>query len=132
VLLFVLAGLIYLVNWSVKTPTRAVGIVLFIVGVIDLVIILVARALPIVQWVADASETDISPALQTWIQNLVSDVTGVLLPLTIGLLVGGVILIVVSIILPKKEKVVPIQESNYPTEASPPPQSSPPPPPQST
>jgi hypothetical protein len=121
VLLFVLAGLIYLVNWGIKIPTRAVGIVLFIVGVIFLVGIIVVRTLPITQWVTDAAETDISPALQTWIQNLVSDVTGVLLPLTIGLLVGGVILIVVSIILPKREKAIPIQESNYPT-TSPPPQ----------
>jgi len=125
VLLFVLAGLIYLVNWSVKTPTRAIGIVLLIVGVIDLAIILVARTLPIVQWVAESSNTDISPALQDWIQVLINDVTGVLLPLAIGLLVGGVALIVVSIILPKKEKLVPIQESNYP-----PPQPPIPPPPQ--
>jgi hypothetical protein len=115
VLLFVLAGIIFLVNWGVKIPMRAIGIVLLIVGVIDLVGIFIIRGLPIGQWITDSSSTTISPTLQTWIQSVIYDVTGVLLPLAIGLLVGGVALIVVSIVIPKHEKPVPIQESNYPT-----------------
>lgn len=131
VLLFVLAGIIFLVNWGVKTPMRAIGIVLLIVGVIDVIGIFLVRGLPIVQWVSDASSTNISTALQDWIRVVVNDVTGVLLPLAIGLLVGGVVLIVVSIVIPKHIKTVPIQESNYSAAAAPPPSQSPPPPPPS-
>ncbi len=121
VLLVVLAGLIFLVNWSIKTPTRVLGIILIVIGIVDLVGIILLRTLPAVQWAADAMNTDVSPALQTWIQGLVSDIGGVLLPLTIGILVVGVALLVVSIVLPKKQKAVPVQDSNYPTAASPPP-----------
>jgi hypothetical protein len=124
VLLFVLAGIIFLINWGVKTPMRAIGIVLLIVGVIDVVGIFLLRGLPIVQWVSDASSTNISTALQDWIRVVVNDVTGVLLPLAIGLLVGGVALIVISIVIPKHRKPVQIQESNYPAVAPPPPQPS--------
>jgi hypothetical protein len=120
-LMVVLAGLIFLVNWSFRGPARWLGINLIIMGIVDLVGIILLRTLPVVQWAADAMNTDVSPALKTWIEGLISDITGVMLPLIIGILVVGVALLVVSFVIPKKEKPVPVQILSNP---------SPPPPPQ--
>ncbi len=103
-LLVVLVVLIFLVNWSLKAPARALGINLLIIGIIDLVGIILLRTLPVLQWASDILKVDISPALKTWIEGLVSDVTSVALPLVIGILVVGVILLVVSFFVPSKKK----------------------------
>jgi membrane-associated HD superfamily phosphohydrolase len=102
VALLVLVMLIFLVNMSIKAPARALGIDLLIFGIIDLVGIILLRTLPITQWVSE--RVTISPALNTWISGLIYDVTAVALPLTIGILVVGVILLVVSIVIPSKKK----------------------------
>ncbi len=127
VALVVLMGLIFLVNWGFRTPARALGINLIIIGIIDLVGVLLLRYLPAVQWAADAMQTDISPALKAWIEGLISDITGVMLPLTIGILVVGIVLLVLSFVIPRREKPmpVPVQDSSY----TPPPAQPPPPPP---
>ena len=104
VALLVLVMLIFLVNMSIKAPARALGINLLIFGIIDLVGIILARTLPIMQWISE--RVTISPALNTWIEGLIYDVTAVALPLTIGILVVGVILLVVSIVIPSKKKEV--------------------------
>ncbi len=102
VLLIVLVGLIFLVNWSIKTPARSLGISILIIGIIDLVGIILVRMLPIMDWVSKWMET--SPALNTWVEGLISDVTAVGLPLAIGILVAGVILLVVSFVIPSRKK----------------------------
>jgi hypothetical protein len=104
VALVVLAALIFMVNWSIKAPARTLGIELLIIGVIDVVGIILVRTLPMMQWASDIVKVDIPASLSTWIEGLVSDVSMVALPLTIGILVVGVILLVVSFIVPSKEK----------------------------
>jgi hypothetical protein len=104
VLLFVVVGLIFLVNMSVKLPARTLGISLIFIGVIDIVGIILVRTLPMMQYASDILKVDIPASLSTYIQGLAYDVTGVALPLAIGILVGGVILLVVSIVIPAKEK----------------------------
>ncbi|MGD0779932.1 MAG: hypothetical protein ABR954_04010 [Dehalococcoidales bacterium] len=104
VALLVLVMLIFLVNMSIKAPARALGVDLLVFGIIDLVGIILLRTLPIMQWISE--RVTISPALNTWIAGLIYDVTAVALPLTIGILVVGVILLVVSIVIPSKKKEV--------------------------
>jgi hypothetical protein len=106
VLLVVLIGLIFLVNWGVKVPARALGIELLFIGIIDLVGIFILRSLPFTQWITNTGHFDISPALNTWIQGLINDITWVALPLSIGILVIGIALLVLSIVLPSRERGV--------------------------
>lgn len=106
VLLFVLIGLMFLVNMGVKLPARTLGINLIIIGVIDIVGIILIRTLPMMQYASDILKVDIPASLSTFIEGLAYDVTGVALPLGIGILVGGVALLVVSIVIPAKEKDV--------------------------
>ncbi len=106
VLLIVLAGLIFLVNWSVKIPARALGIELMFIGIVDLAGIFLLRMLPFTQWVSDMGHFDIPTALNLWIQGLINDITGVALPLAIAILIIGIALLVLSIVLPSREKGV--------------------------
>lgn len=105
------------------------GINLIVIGVIDLVGFILIRMLPIVQWVVNAANIDVSPALTAWIQGLINDIAGVMLPLTIGILAAGIALLIIGIVLPRKQKAVPVQISNYPAATTGPPQPPPPPPP---
>ncbi|MDD5338297.1 MAG: hypothetical protein PHG35_02655 [Dehalococcoidales bacterium] len=125
VLMVVLAGLIFLVNWGFKVPAISLGISLTIIGVVVIVGIILLRTLPFTQWAADAMNTNISPQLKVWIEGLISDVTGVMLPLMIGILVVGIALLVLGIVLPRRnrQEPMPIDNSNYyPPANNPPPQ----------
>jgi hypothetical protein len=102
ILLVFLMALIFLVNWSIKVPARTLGIELFIFGVIDLAGIILVRMLPTVQSVSQ--RMDIPSDLSAWIIGLISDITAVGLPLAIGILVVGVIMLVVSFVVPSRKK----------------------------
>lgn len=105
-LLIVLAALIFLVNWSIKGPARALGIELLVIGIIDLVGIFLQRMLPLTKWISDMGKFEIPTSLNTWIQGLINDVTAVALPLAIAILVIGIALLVLSIVLPSRRKEV--------------------------
>ena len=105
-LLIVLAALIFLVNWSIKVPARALGIELLVIGIIDLVGIFLQRMLPLTKWISDMGKFEIPTSLNTWIQGLINDVTAVALPLAIAILVIGIALLVLSIVLPSRRKEV--------------------------
>ncbi len=102
VLMIVLAALIFVVNMNIKATARSLGISLTIFGVLDLAGIIIAKALPVFQIASDTFKVDIPVSLKTWLEGLINDVTSIAMPLTIGILVAGVALLVVSFIIPKK------------------------------
>ncbi|MHB8104322.1 MAG: hypothetical protein ACYDG5_02125, partial [Dehalococcoidales bacterium] len=104
--LVVLILLIFLVNWGIKAPARALGIELLIIGIIDLVGIILSKTLPLLQWASGIAKVDIPVSLNSWAQGLINDLTSVALPLAIGILVVGIILLVVSLVVPSKEREV--------------------------
>lgn len=103
-LMIVLAALIFLVNMNIRVTARSLGINLCLFGALDLAGIIIAKALPLMQWVQDAFKNDIPASLDSWLNGLINDVTSIALPLTIGILVVGVALLVVSFIVPKEAK----------------------------
>jgi hypothetical protein len=96
VVLVVLAALIFLVNMNIKTPARSLGINLIFFGAIDLAGIIIMKSLPVLDWASSSLNVDIPAGLNTWITNTVNNVSAVGLPLSIGILVAGVALLVVS------------------------------------
>jgi hypothetical protein len=104
--MIVLVALIFLINWNLKASTRWLGIDLIIFGAIDLVGIILIRTLPWMDWTSSITKTQIPTSLSTWVQGFVNDITAVAIPLTIGILVVGVISLVVSFIIPKRKKEV--------------------------
>lgn len=104
VLIIVLAVLIFLVNMNIRATARALGTNLLIFGIIDLAGVILMKALPIVDWASSFVNQDIPASLNAWVSGLISDVSSVALPLSIGLLAAGVVLLVVSFVIPKKEK----------------------------
>jgi hypothetical protein len=100
-LMIILAAIIFLINWNVKKAARSLGINLLIWGVLDLVGVIVAKSISPMQYIS--SHTDISASLGSWIDGLSKDIASVAMPLSIGILVVGVALLVVSFIVPRKE-----------------------------
>jgi hypothetical protein len=103
ILMIVLAALIFLVNMNIRATARSLGVSLTIFGVIDLAGIIISKSLPLLQIISDALKIDIPDSLKTWIEGLINDVTGIAMPLTIGILAAGVLLLVVSFILKSKK-----------------------------
>jgi hypothetical protein len=99
--MIILAAIIFLINWNVKKAARSLGINFLVWGVLDLVGVIVAKSISPMQYVS--SRTDISASLGSWIDGLSKDIASVAMPLSIGILVVGVALLVVSFIVPKKE-----------------------------
>ncbi len=86
------AGII-LINLNVKASFRALGIVFLIYGVAEFVGVLVARYYHFLRLIPD-----LPVSMETWLSNLIKDA---LLPLqwfSLGILILGVVLIVVSIV----------------------------------
>ena len=104
VLMIVLAALIFLISRNIKTTARALGTNLFIFGVLDLIGVILMKSLPITDWASKIIKQEIPASLNTWVSGLISDVSSVALPLSIGILAAGVVLLVVSFVIPKKEK----------------------------
>jgi hypothetical protein len=106
VLLIILIGLVFLVNWGVKVPARVLGIEFLVLGVIYIADIFILRALPLTRWIAQSTDFSIPAGLDTWIHGLINDVTMVMLPLAIVILIVGLTLTVVSFMLPSPKKEV--------------------------
>ena len=98
VLMIVLAVLIFLVKWNIRAAARALGTSVTIYGALSLIGIIVVKVVAPFHFLADAF--NLPSSLNTWMENAANDFTSVGLPLTIGLLVVGVVLLVVSF-LPK-------------------------------
>ncbi|MBN1692710.1 MAG: hypothetical protein JW845_04050 [Dehalococcoidales bacterium] len=103
VLMIVLAALIFVTNMNIRATARALGINLCIFGGLDLIGIIVVKTIQPFHFITDAF--DIPDTLSTWAEGMANDVTSVALPLAIGLLAAGVVLLVVSFII--KPKVLP-------------------------
>jgi hypothetical protein len=101
VFMVVMAGLVFLINRNVKTTTRALGIDLLVFGVLDVGGAILAKSLSPMKIIPDASQIPVS--VQNIINNLYKDVTTIALTFSIGVLVVGVILFVVSFIVKSKE-----------------------------
>jgi hypothetical protein len=101
--MIVLAGLIFLINWkNIRASMRALGIDLLIFGILDLAGILVAKYIQPQKFIFE--NQDISVSVQNWVNGLVSDVSSIMMTLSIGILVVGVVLLVVSFFIKKPEK----------------------------
>jgi len=103
VLIIVLAALIFLISMNIRATSRALGTNLLIFGVLDLVGVILMKTLPIMDWASNIVGQEVPSSLNTWISGLTNDVSSVALPLSIGLLVAGVVLLVVSFVIKPKE-----------------------------
>lgn len=95
VAMVVFGALIFLINRNVKVTCRALGIDLLIFGAFDLAGVLFMRSLNPLQYVTEVSLLPAS--LEIWFQGVFKDVLFISQAFSIGVLVLGVILIVVSI-----------------------------------
>lgn len=101
-ILLLIAGII-LIYREVKKSTRTLGIVFLIAGALDLVFLLLIKGLvtdQITQAVAD-----LPSYLQNWLVQLISNITAPMQILSICFIVGGIVLIVVSIIYRPRESI---------------------------
>jgi hypothetical protein len=86
---------IILINRDVRVITRSLGIDLLIYGALEFAGVYVARhymttSLPM--------PADVPVSLQTWLSGLTSDLLAPLQAFSLGLLIGGVVLVVVSFV----------------------------------
>jgi hypothetical protein len=110
VFMIVLVAGIILINRDVRVITRSLGIDLLIYGALEFAGVYVARHymttnLPM--------PSDMPASLQTWLSGLTSDMLAPLQALSLGLLIGGVVLLVVSFIYRRhveEEKIEPDTE----------------------
>ncbi len=101
-MVLLIAGII-LIYREVRGSTRVLGIVFLVVGAIELVILLLVKRL-FIQQLAQATH-DMPKQLQSWLPQLVNNIATPLQVLTIGLIVGGVVLIVVYFIYrPRRQR----------------------------
>ena len=100
ILLAVIAVLILAIialHHRVKGATRNLGIIALVCGVIELAALLVGKYFA----VANMVEAEIPQAFQDLPEQLLNDFTAPLMTLSIGLIVVGIILVVVSIVYPR-------------------------------
>jgi hypothetical protein len=100
-LMIVLAALIFLVNMNIRVTARSLGINLCLFGSIDLIGVILTMTLSPIKLLANS--LDIPASLNSWADGLSKDIASVALPLSIGILVAGVALLVVSFIVKPKE-----------------------------
>jgi hypothetical protein len=96
VFMVVLAAGIFLIHRNIQDPSRALGTDLALYGALDLAGTLVARS-----FFPSALEMDIPASLHQWLTGIFNDVTGIMLGFSIGVLVIGAALIVVSFVFKK-------------------------------
>ena len=108
-LMVLLVLLIILVHRNVKGPTRELGITFFIYGALEYAGVWATHNfLP-----GNLPLSDIPPSLQYWLTGLIGELVAPMQTLGIGLMVGGAVLIIVSIVYPRlraKEAEEPITE----------------------
>ncbi len=102
VFMVVMAGLIFLINRNIKVTTRTLGIDLLVFGVLEVGGALVAKALSPTSLIPDFSQ--IPASLQNVIDSVFKDIASIALTFGIGVLVVGAVLLVVSIVVKRKEE----------------------------
>jgi hypothetical protein len=90
---------IILLHRSVKGATRELGITFLIYGAIEYASVWATR-----NYASSLPLPDMPPSLQTWLTGFISDFVAPLQILGIGLMVGGAVLIIVSIVYPRLRK----------------------------
>ena len=98
-LMVLLVLAIILLHRSVKGATRELGITFLIYGVIEYAGVWATR-----NYASSLPLPDMPPSLQTWLAGFISDFVAPLQILGIGLMVGGAVLIIVSIVYPRWRK----------------------------
>jgi hypothetical protein len=102
IIIVVLIGLIFLINWkNIRGAMRALGIDLLIFGILDLAGVLLTRYVQPEKYVFE--NLDVSVAIQNWIHGLITDVTGIMLMFSIGVLIIGIGFIVGSFFIKRPE-----------------------------
>ncbi len=89
---------IVLIQRNVRDITRGLGITFLIYGAIEFVGVLVAR-----NFMPTSLPIDIPAPLQTWTAGLFSDLLAPLQMFTLGVLIGGIVLLVVSFVYKPRE-----------------------------
>ncbi len=98
-LMVLLALGIVLVHFQVRGASRELGITLLSYGALEYVGVLLAKQFNPLQMVSG-----LPPSLQTWLPQLFNDLFAPLAMFSLGCAVGGVVLLVVSFVYPKREE----------------------------
>ena len=102
IVMIILAGLIFLINWTnFRASMLALGIDLLVFGILDLAGILTVRFYKPQNIIIN--NTDVPASIQVWMTQLAGDITSVLLPLVIGIIGVGAILMTTSFFIKKPE-----------------------------
>jgi len=96
-IMVVLAGLIFLVNWNVRNACRALGIDLIVFGALDLIGVIAARLANPLDMIPDMPAT-----FESWLTALYNDVLSIMMWFSIGILIIGIALLVVSFVVKPK------------------------------
>jgi len=99
-MVLLIAGIV-LLNREVKGATRKIGTTFLSYGAIWYAGILVGKHFAGTMLPEQMAKIDIPLSLQEWPLQLISDATAPLQTLSLGLLIGGVVLIVVSFVYPR-------------------------------
>ncbi len=97
VFMVLLAAGIFLINWNVRVAARAMGIDLIVFGVLDLAGVIIARLINPLEYIPD-----IPASLETMVTGLYNDVLSIMMWFSIGVLIVGIALLVVSIVVKSK------------------------------
>jgi len=95
-LMVVLVAGIILLHRSVKGATRELGITFLIYGIIEYAGVWATQ-----RYLPTLPMPDMPPSLQTWLNGFINDLVAPMQILGIGLMVGGAVLIIVSIVYPR-------------------------------
>jgi len=95
-LMVVLVAGIILLHRSVKGAARELGITFFIYGILEYAGVWATQ-----RYLPSMPMPDIPPSLQTWLNGFIADLIAPMQVLGIGLMVGGAVLIIVSIVYPR-------------------------------
>jgi hypothetical protein len=101
IFMVLMAGLIFVINYNVKVTARTLGIDLLVFGILDVGGAILSKNLSPLKLIPDISQIPVS--VQDIIDNVYKDVTSIALNFGIGVLAAGVVLLVVSFIVKRKE-----------------------------
>ena len=98
-IIVLIAGIILILR-NVKETTRSLGITFITYGILEFVSIIVVRSLDIVGWIPD-----LPASMETWLSGLVKDFLAPLQWFSLGILIIGVVLLVVSFVYKPPESI---------------------------
>jgi len=101
IFMVLMAGLIFVINYNVKVTARTLGIDLLVFGILDVGGGIISKNLSPIKLIPNISQIPVS--VQNIIDNLYKDITSIALNFGIGVLAAGIVLLVVSFIVKRKE-----------------------------